>query len=155
MSNRRRSKWILITIFIGLLCVGPLFSAEGFVDVTLKTGEVIRFESASFQIDWVFPVTILEEDTCIQKVLQLEDIKDIFPINESWNSCKEKEDWLFEVDLPDGNYIQGYVASESKAAVKSEGQDKMHLVSGTSYTTGKIESIDYKNIRKISFVKGE
>ena len=155
MVNRRRLKWLAITLVIGLLCVGPLFSEIGYVDVTLKSGEVVRFEASSFQIDWVFPVTIMEEDTCIQKVLQVEDIKDIYPISKSLNCCTGKEDWLYEVDFPDGNYIQGYVADESKAAVQSEGPAKEHLVSGTRYDTGKKESIDYKKIRKISFVKGE
>jgi 5'(3')-deoxyribonucleotidase len=155
MVNRRRLTWIAMTIFVGLLCAGPLFSKVEFVDVTLKSGEVIRFEPSSFQIDWVFPVTIMEEDTCIQKVLQVEDIKVIFPISKSWNSCKEKEDWLYEVDFPDDNYIQGYVASESKSMVKAEGLSKEHAVCGTIYSTGKKALIDYEQIRKISFVRGE
>jgi hypothetical protein len=155
MVNRRRLTWIAITIFVGLLYAGPLFSKVGFVDVTLKSGEVIRFEASSFQIDWVFPVTIMEEDTCIQKVLQVEDIKVIFPISKSLNSCTGKEDWLYEVDFPDGNYIQGYVAAGSKSMVQAEGQSKAHAVSGTIYSTGKEALIDYKQIRKISFVRGE
>jgi hypothetical protein len=155
MVNYRLSKWIVITVFLGFWAVNPLFSKPGFVDVTLKSGEIVRFEFSSFQIDWVFPVTLAEENTCIKKVLQVEDIKDIYPISKSLNDCQNKEEWLFEVDLRDGSYIQGYVASQSKAAEQSEGQAKGHLISGTIYSTGTKRIIDYKEIREISLKTGE
>jgi hypothetical protein len=128
-----------------------------YVLVTLRNGEVKKWEQDSFKIKWIFPVTFLEDETCVNKTFNKEDIKDIFPISRSWNNCEKKEDWLFEVDFHDGDYAQGYVMSQCKIKEKDDAKVKNIAaeteISGIAAGSGKEETIDYKDIRKISFVK--
>jgi len=147
----------LVVLVLGSIGFGSssLLAQQGqeTVQVTLRTGEVKTLDAASFELDWVFPVTVMEEDTCEERVIKIDEIKDIFPISLSWSECEKKEDWLFEVDLRDGNYVQGHLKGESRGAAQARTGSNEPFVRGRDPKSGKEEMISYKNIKKISFVK--
>lgn len=161
MRRRVRGKIVpfLVVMILGSIGLGSgsllAGQEEGTVQVTLRTGEVKTLEAASFELDWVFPVTVLEEDTCEKRVVKKDEVKDIYPISLSWNTCEEKEDWLFEVDFFDGKYVQGHLKKDSKGAAQAKEGGSEPFVRGRDPRSGKEEMIRYKNIKKISFVKSK
>ncbi|UCH95030.1 MAG: hypothetical protein JSV88_32910 [Candidatus Aminicenantes bacterium] len=147
-----------LLILMGIFFEGGqyLLGTDTVVKVTLRNDEERKLHLSSFQINWTFPVTFLEEETCVKYTFGKEKIKDIYPISKSWNSCEKKEDWLFEVDFWDDNYVQGFVAAGSKVKVQDApgGEEAFQtIIKGTIYPTAEKVSISCKDIRKISFVK--
>lgn len=154
-------KAVILLLMFFLFCGGLYVSLAAetgtgvTVVITMRNGEEKPIEPGTFKMEWEFPVTIMEEETCTRKVIQEEEIKDIHFINPSWNSCESKEAWLFEVDLVNGDYVQGFLLS--KAGVGSEADSKKAghglSVRGISSRSGQEEAIPYDQVRKISFLR--
>ena len=138
-------KTIVITVafLAAIMAVGhvPHLFGEGngkYILVTLKDKSVEKFEYDAFSFNWVLP-QIKNEVTCEVEDFLPADLEKIFVLSQTWNSCDEKDDWVFDVYLKDRRPIQGFFELTAEK------------VTGKVYETGKIKSIPFQDISKVTY----
>ncbi len=120
MKHLLISTFLLITFIIGFSIVTSAQEEvkKPYVEVTLKSGEVIRFEYRSFmeknlpilpekkldsaeEVEWfgIRRVIFVEKDTCEKQNIGLENLREMEVLGMDFNPCTKKRSWLFKVNL--------------------------------------------------------
>jgi hypothetical protein len=131
-------------IVIGLMAFSGLFTVsldanEGqYVLVTLKDKSTLKFEYDSFEFNWIVP-SVKNEITCKSTDFHISEVEEIYVLNQTWNPCAKKDDWLFDVSLKDKKPVQGFFELSGESVL------------GKLFDSGEQREIPYSNISKVSF----
>jgi hypothetical protein len=134
---------IIMIITVPTGDITRLFGSGKYIMVTLKDGTSEKFEYDSFSIPWIVP-RVKDEFTCEEHDFDQEEVEEILILNESWNSCDGREEWLFDVYFrDDGNNVRrplrGFIEVTD------------YNIRGKLYGSGENKTISFEQIEKISY----
>ncbi len=116
-----------------------LNAGEGqYIVVTLKDKTTVKFEHDSFEFNWVVP-SVKSEFTCKSTAFDVSELVEIYVLNQTWNPCAKKDDWVFDVSLKDKKPVQGFFELTGESVL------------GKLFDSGDQREIPYSNISKVSF----
>ena len=118
---------------------GTAGEPQSSVRVTLQSGEVVNFEYASFDFDWIPPSRIKEPMSCQEYEINKENIDEVYVSGEFDNICENKKDWQVIVKLTDETVYRGFLHVANFA------------VKGIVAETGEEKSIPFKDLKRIKF----
>jgi hypothetical protein len=130
---------VMVSYIYGGIAVSAAEKSQAVVNVTLQSGETLKFEYDSFEFDWIFPPRIKEPISCQEYELEWGKIREIYFSGEFDNICENKKDWQVIVALTDEKVFRGFL-HVSKFAVK-----------GIRVETGEEKSISFKDLKQIKF----
>lgn len=162
----------LVILVVGLLgfCLylssQPIVNKQ-YVEVTLKSGETVRFEYRPFmeanlsilpekkpdspnEVKWFGGrrVIFVGKDTCEKYNIGLDNIREVEVLGMDFNPCNQKKDWLFKLKLLAlDKYIGFFQAGESNIGKTLAGQG----VKGQLLDKPETVTLQYEDIQKITF----
>jgi hypothetical protein len=140
---------------------------QPYVEVTLKSGETVRFEYRPFmednlpilpekkldspnQVRWFGArrVIFLEKDSCEKQNIGLENLREMEVIGMDFNPCNQKKGWLVKlILLVRDKYTGFFQTGESNLGKALED----HGVTGQLLGQSKTVTLRYEDIQKIIF----
>jgi len=142
---KQRFPGLITVISLVVFCV--LFSgltlragdAKPYVKVLLKNGSIEKFDYESFTFNWIYPITIKDQEMCESHEITKDDIDEVYIINEFYNNCDNKDDWEVDVYLVNKRQILGFFNVNDFS------------VRGKLLETGEEKRIPLKDVKKVSF----
>ncbi|MCP5045781.1 MAG: hypothetical protein GY940_01315 [bacterium] len=145
MKRKLKLKFMVGCMIVAVICVSlgfnvmPLDAGEGkYVLVTLKDKSTVKFEHDSFEFNWAAP-SVKNEFTCKATAFDVSQLKEIYVLNQTWNPCAKKDDWVFDVELQDQKSIQGFFELSGDSVL------------GKLFDSGNQQEIPFVNISKVSY----
>jgi hypothetical protein len=160
---------LYIAFIIGFSIVTSAQAEENkpYVEVTLKSGEVMRFEYRSFmetnlpilpekepdsanEVKWFGTrrVIFVEKDTCENQNIGLENLREMEVIGIDINPCTKKKDWLFKVNLLAFDKYTGFFQPVDANIGKAQGEQG---VTGQLLDRAETFTQQYEDIQTITF----
>jgi hypothetical protein len=149
-----------LLILLGILLGGMLLSAQQLGDqdnvgrpymiMTMKNKEQVKLEYNEAIIPWV-STEIRDElncDTVVQ--FDLADVEEVIVLNEGWNTCDHRDEWLFDVYFKDGRpALRGFMEVQ-----RTQVSSRAFAADGDQLSAP-LRVVDLTEIDKISFYRGQ
>ncbi len=170
MKHLSISTFLFIMFIIGFSIVTSAQEEEykPYVEVTLKSGEVIRFEYRSFmeknlpilpekkkldsaeEEEWFGSrrVIFVEKDTCEKQNIGLENLREMEVLGMDFNPCTKKRSWLFKVNLLVFDKYIGFFQTLGSNMGKVLGE---YGVTGQLFDRTETVTLRYEDIQIIRF----
>jgi hypothetical protein len=113
---------------------------DPYVMVKLRNGAAHKFDYHTFTFNWIQPIRLIDQETCEVIEIDREQIDEIFIVDQVYNECGDKDDWEVMVYLKDNRELLGFLEVSE------------YTVKGVSYETGEEITINYGDIKKVSFI---
>ena len=156
-----------VLIFFGAAVSAQTGAKKPYAEVTLKSGEVVRFEYRPFmeenlpllpekrpdspdEVRWIGGrrVIFLEKDTCEKHNIGLENLRVIEVMGMDFNPCSQKKDWLFKVKLLVFDKYVGFFQSGESNLGKALAE---HGVKGQLLDQSETVTLQFEDIQTITF----
>lgn len=166
-------RFLVVYIFFIVVIIGfPLITSaqeenQPYVEVTLKSGEVVRFEYRPFmeenlpilpekkpdspnQVRWFGArrVIFLEKNSCEKQNIGLENLRELEVIGMDFNPCNQKKGWLFKLKLLAFDKYIGFFQTGEANMGKALAE---HGVIGQLLDQSETVTLRYEDIHKITF----
>jgi hypothetical protein len=160
---------ILFLAVIITLCIVTSVQAEvnkQYIEVTLKSGEVLRFEYRSFieanipllpekkpdspdEVSWFGSQRLLfqEKDSCELINIGLDNLRELEVIGIDFNPCSQKKGWLFKVNLLALDKYVGFFQIGESNIGKALAE---HGAKGQLLDQSETKTVPFEDIEKIS-----
>jgi hypothetical protein len=154
---------LFITAFCWLAGVSGLLAYEGapYIIMTTRDNQQVKLEYDTQVLPFV-ALEVKDELDCTPTPFNLEDVAEVTIVNLGWNTCEQREEWIFEVSFQDAatRPLMGFIEiQETKVRgrlfIEPDIDRKGRLTGRTARLANPQRAYDFTQVRKLTFHRGE
>ncbi len=122
--------------------------------VTLKDRSQVRLDAATVVIPWT-ETEVRDEFTCVPTRFRVEEITEVIILNQAWNACEGRDEWLFDVYFVDREPLRGFIrihdtrVSGRPLASGGPGRDMAQ-----PQESPRTRTIPFREVDRVTFLRG-